>query len=264
MCVTIANSLMAETIIMLHRVVIDGVHYHILGYQCTVQNLSTGPNAMILHIPSRTEMSHKNLLETSHAPSILKNISQAIPKILTRGMSDNGPKDLGRVTIFEHGIYAVVSTQDPYLAYDALQLVPVNKRPNISRSFLEYYAKARPGWTLQICCFDNSEAGTAAPLLWKFEPIDPDTYTFPMLDAHDGGVPRNGVDVHRDHVLAIGCNDYQFGERVSYSEHLGDLALVLPQYVYGKRKNGRSPNGDYTVSQASINSRRFDLQLLPA
>lgn len=72
MCVSIAPAEFSGTILYLGEKTIFNKYYNILGYQNTAINLSDSPNAMILHFPTRVEMSENNIVSTKGCKNILK------------------------------------------------------------------------------------------------------------------------------------------------------------------------------------------------
>ncbi len=94
--------------------------------------------------------------------------------------------------------------QDALAIPDALNQVPKEKRPKLNRALFEVYAEWYPTWTLALCCFNNTEAKRALPLLWWYEPMFPEELFLPALDSHTGDVPKLDGTVRVDHIVAFG------------------------------------------------------------
>ncbi len=223
----------SETILYAAEVVnLQGKTVHVLGYQNRAQNNVAGfnlmpkgiwkklknvftptrqttGNAMILPFPAvpRT-MSKANVLDTEKCPHILKDIADAVqppPPILQSLSIGRSLSQPAAVEIFEAaGIYTVVLAQDARAIPDALDQVPKDKRPKLNPELFEAYAKWYPDWTIALCCFNNNEAQEALPMLWWYEPMNPEILFLPALDCHTGSVPSLHSSVQVDHTLAAG------------------------------------------------------------
>ena len=166
-------------------------------------------NAMILHFPCvlRT-MTKANVLDTKNCPDILKDMADAlVPPVVAQSYISGEfmmPRSAA-VEVFEAaGIYTVVLAQDARDIPQALNQVPKEKRPKLNPELFEAYAKWYPNWTFALCCFNNEEAKDALPMLWWYEPSNPDKLFIPALDCHTGNVPTLNTSVLVDHSLAAG------------------------------------------------------------
>ncbi len=169
---------------------------------------STG-NAMILPFPcAAATMSKDNVLDTKNCPDILKDIAKAVkpPPRQMVGFAAQSYRPLAAaVQIFEAaGIYTVVLAQDARDIPAALNQVPKEKRPKLNPELFKAYAKWYPGWTVALCCFNNEELKEALPLLWWYEPMNPEKLFLPALDCHTGNVPKLDSQVIVDHTVAVG------------------------------------------------------------
>ncbi|MBI5044379.1 MAG: hypothetical protein HZC02_00425 [Candidatus Levybacteria bacterium] len=230
----------------------DG-HIHVLGYQNTAVNFSSGPNAMLLHLPG-VGMSQRNFIDTSSCRNILKDQVDAVtPRTRGGGYGSLGVKS-AVVHVFEHDIYTVVLTEDPTLIPSALLSVPAHKRPSISRDLVNFYTTRFPGWSIALCCFDNREAKQAAPLLMWYTPLESEPgLRLPALDCHTGEVPDVDALVDVDHWVIVSGPDLRMGAPVHYSDRISpDQRLYLPTEVIGRSFRGRIPNGDFVISRIAL------------
>jgi hypothetical protein len=257
MCVSVAKARLTGTTVFLgetdHR---DLGLVNVLGYQNTVVNLASGPNAMILHFPTSELMTQENILDTSECRNILKDMVEAIQPSQSRAKSLSfDAVRLTRPVVFNHDIYSVVLANDPRDVLSVLDQVPSNKRPPLNSELFDFYAdrfrSSRP-WPVAVCCFDNKEAKKAAPLLWYYQPFYKDLFFVPALDAHDGGLPTEEA-VEVDHHVIFGSPRLQYGSPVSYRDQVPSrVREFLPDRVIGKHFSGRQPNGDFVGSKQKI------------
>ncbi|MFD0856705.1 hypothetical protein ACFQ07_31020 [Actinomadura adrarensis] len=244
-----------------------------LGYQNTAQNLATGPNAMLLHLPARG-MTQANFIDTSECPRILRDMVDALQPV-SRGVAGAqafaaAPSGPPPVQIFDHDIYTVVLATDPTLIPDALEQVPPQKRIAVNRPLFDFYAAMYPGYAVALCCFDNSEAKQANPLLMWYTPQDENRFALPAVDCHTGGVPDLRADVLTDHWVVFGTDEAapDWGVPVHYtkgrSRALGAFLpkrlsrtqspaeAFLPERVIGMRFTGWQPNGDFVIPYENV------------
>jgi hypothetical protein len=188
----------------------------VLGYQNTVVNLVTGPNAMLLHLPSPGVKSSQFIGVGRHGDVLSRMVDAVRPVAAAADMQwmDAG----GTVEVFEHDIYTVVLAGDPTQATAALARVPAHKRPVVNPELFEFYRDVFPCHSVALCCFDNAEAKRAKPLLIWYEPIDQNRIVLPALDCHTGAIPDCDALVRRDHWLLCGSdeNEQEWGEPVDY------------------------------------------------
>ncbi len=188
---------------------------HHLFYANSVQNLSDGPNAMILPIPGVIQKIH----DTTDFGNFMEDIARHFAPVY-RGTKLGTGISKG-VSIVEVGAYTVLSCDsiDPEAIAKALQLVPENKRPTISADLLNWYrdfygSKAN----LAICCFDSKQLTKAQPIWIEYKPKDFEMGFMPGADSHDGTPPRMGVLVDRDHQLFFGMVIDDFSKNVHFSQ----------------------------------------------
>ena len=257
-----------------------GKNVHVLGYQNTAQNnvssfaalpnsfwkkfkstfsssAKAKGNAMILPFPAVPHtMSKENVLDTGNCPKVLKDIAEAVKPLPPKGLLFPQSRSFGAqslVQIFEAaGIYTVVLAQDARAIPDALDQVPAEKRPQLNPELFDAYAKWYPDWTIALCCFNNEELKEALPMIWWYEPLNPEQLFLPALDCHTGNLPNLQASVLVDHTVAVGSslveNDYQGSyQRVFYSNSniSNDLKPYFLSQVIGTEIKEKMPNGDF-------------------
>lgn len=290
MCVTTAKARLGDTIVYAGLAKRDGKTVHVLGYQNTVENLArtrapagrplrgwgdlgredepgVGANAMILPIPAVAgSLSEANMVDTSDSPAILQDMARTVAKQFQRP-SAGGRGLLGgtskSVMLFDKGMYTVVlaeSASSQEIA-EALESVPQEKRPEISRVLLQAFAEWYPGWPLAICCFNGTKVERPDPLLWWYQPRHPEVVFFPALDSHTGGVPDLDANVARDHILVLGVSA-DFDRPASFvvpewkSDGLPMTAIrgLMPSWIWGSvLYRSRTKNGDFIIPVDALN-----------
>lgn len=249
----------------------SGYLVHVVGYENKAQNLASGPNAMILPLPALPgSMGKANVLDTSAAPRILKDMAEAVtPKYrggeLSLGFTLRSTGMVPRVEVFQHGIYTIVLAEDAAAIPDALDQVEPNKRPPLNRAIFEAYSKWYPAWSIALCCFNNEDARHATPMLWWYEPSDSSELFLPALDAHTGDVPDLNERVRIDHTIAVGS--YRMvrqgsSVKVNYRDSLPvSLESFLSDRVVGRPLTdlSRMKNGDFFVDVAGLRQGEFKL-----
>lgn len=237
-------------------------------------------NAMILPIPATGEMSAFNVLRTKDSPRILEDIRQALPRTQARGVllnSGGSGTFKGGVQVFDTGIYTVVLIP-PGAAVEHVTATLENnvspaKRPSISSEMISTYLdKWYLGWWIAICCFNNTQAIKADPLVWVYEPMFPNVLFVPGLDGHDGGLPSFDHGVVTDHTIAVGSKglkipsqpSYPFGPfPVQYQDELSNnLKEVLPLEVLGRDYDETMKNGDWVFLVSDVRAGVFSPERL--
>jgi hypothetical protein len=230
-----------------------GKDLHVLGYENTVQNgvggAGDGGNAMLLPIPARPgTMTQRNCVSTKWCPRILQDYSLALfPPVVVYPRSTLGGRGVvpeARVEVFDSGIYTVVLAQDATAIPAALDRVPPAKRPTLNPDLFRAYDRWYAGWTFALCCFNNRHAARATPMLWWYEPIDPDSLFAPALDCHTGALPDLTADVDVDHTLVVGSYQMRGGRDVRFRDWFGRAANpYLVRRVIGDHVNSRTGAG---------------------
>ncbi|MFF0886809.1 hypothetical protein [Streptomyces sp. NPDC003456] len=230
---------------------------HVLGYQNTAVNLADGPNAMLLHLPTR-QLSPRHFLPAGRTAGILHRMVDAVdtPAAPDDGIAwmDAGPRP---VQVFDHDVYTVLLASDPTAVPAALRHVPPHKRPDLDPSLLRFYAEHFPDHTIAVCCFDNADARQAKPLLLWYAPLHPDRLTVPSLDGHTGGAPDPDADVPVDHWVLFSTDRAPsgWGATVTYPRDLRHrLRSFLPATVVGRRygPGQELPNGDFSIGHDDL------------
>lgn len=269
MCMTLEPSRMSSTILYAAETVFNDTLVHVMGYQNQAENLSKGPNAMLLPIPSSAPMGPGNAIDMRACKNVLKDYAVIVEanRPRTRGMSKGfGDVDsLGDVQVFDSGSYTVVLAKDASGIDSALGQVPANKRPASRPDIFAAYGKLYPGWHIALCCYDG--AVEAEPMVWQYEPLDTSHLFAPGLDGHDGKIPNiNASQVQRDHTVIVSMVNApvtKFAMRVTdplehrYYGISGDTIPETHRYLFGKnfygtKHTGSTLNGDFVFPIASM------------
>jgi len=246
----------------------NGRLVHLLGYQNTAVNMAAGgqANALFLPIPAKPgTMSRINILDTTSCPALFGDLETALPYPEDRNTSP-GQQLLGITSpppqVFEHDIYTIVLSSDPRQIPAALLKVCPERRPLLNPAICRSYAKWYKGWTFALCCFNTREQTKAKPMLWWYEPLNPDRLFFPALDAHTGNPPDLKKMVDVDHHLFFGSYKMNKGNPVKYSDASmsSELKQLLPKRIYGSRIWTQMINGDFYVDTADLHSGKYLLK----
>ena len=230
---------------------------HVMGYQNTAVNLAGGPNAMLLHLPTR-HLTPRNFLSAGRTGDVLRRMVAAVEPLTAEvedmvWMSAEPPP----VQVFDHDVYTVLLAADPTMIPAALHQVPPHRRPNLAPDLLHFCAEHFPDHTIAVCCFDNADAQHAKPLLLWYSPIDPDQLTVPALDSHTGAAPDLDATVPVDHWVLLSTDQApsDWGEPVDYPKNMRhSLRSFLPTNVVGRHYGQGQvlPNGDFTISHRDL------------
>ncbi len=264
MCVTLGPAELSNTIIYAGEAVRDNKRVHVLAYQNKATSQASRGNAMILPLPAKGNLGPANTIDTSKADYFLEDMADAIVQVRLQGMSfdslSKGAPD--SVQVFAVGSYTVVLAKDPREIPEAMRAVPMNQQPRtLPVDIFEAYHTLYPGWPVAVCCWDGTLE--AEPLLWWYEPTNPNTLFAPGLDAHDGKPPKTLAIVDIDHTVIFGStidslSPTQGGE-VLYRDTLADeiknlLPLRVAGKIYGKT---RMRNGDFTLPLSRLSAARY-------
>ncbi|MFI5683746.1 hypothetical protein [Streptomyces sp. NPDC051636] len=228
-----------------------------MGYQNTAVNLADGPNAMLLHLPTR-QVAPQQFVSTGRSDDILRRMVDAVE---ATDAEDDGIAWMGAgpepVQVFEHDVYTVLLASDPTLIPATLHRVPPHRRPRLNPELLRFYAEHFPDHTIAVCCFDNADAQRAKPLLVWYSPHDPDQLTLPALDSHTGGAPDLDADVPVDHWVLFSTDQAPdgWGAPVAYPARMRhSLRAFLPGTVVGRYYgDGQAlANGDFCISHSDL------------
>lgn len=230
----------------------------VFGYQNTAVNLGTGPNAMLLHLPAR-KVTSAQFIDVGRCDKVLEDMAVAV-RTRGRGRSLSDEAEWmagGRVEVFEHDVYTVVLAERATDIPRALERVPERKRPALNRELFAFYADCFPRHPVALCCFDNTEAMQAKPLMLWYRPLEEERLTLPAVDCHTGAVPDLDSSVLTDHTVVFATDRALegWGEPVSYSQTdrmRHDLRAFLPGHVLGRRFHEFLPNGDFAIAHDDL------------
>ncbi|MEO3752577.1 hypothetical protein [Streptomyces sp. B6B3] len=231
---------------------------HVLGYQNTAVNLAGGPNAMLVHLPTR-RLTPEQFLAVGKAGDVLERMVAAVEAV-PGGAGDlvwMGGAEPQPVQVFDHDVYTVLLAADPTAIPAALRRVPPHRRPDLDPDLLRFYADHFPDHTIAVCCFDNADAQRAKPLLLWYPPLDPDRLTLPALDCHTGAAPDLDASVPVDHWVLLSTDQAAagWGEPVDYPKRTRHgLRGFLPATVLGRRYGPGTDllNGDFSISHRDL------------
>lgn len=243
MCCSLRPAKLTNTVLYAAEALHEGRRVHVMGYQNRAENLSKGPNAMLLPIPARAPMGPDNMLDTTGAKNIMRDYAQAVRPPRSRY---GGPAPASEsVQVFDKGSFTVALADKASDLAGAVGRIPANKRPEVNAEVFAVYDQLYPGWKMALCAWDGTLE--AEPLLWWYEPQDPTTLFMPALDAHDGGPPRIGANVEVDHSVVVGSVTNPTGKQVLFRDALPThLTPFLATKVSGVEFHERSMrNGDF-------------------
>jgi hypothetical protein len=228
---------------------------HVLGYQNTAVNLASGPNAMLLHLPTRA-LTPRQFLPVGRAGDVLQRMVDAVTPAAAAASMGMDPEP-GSVVVFDHDVYTVVLAGDPTAIPEALDQVRPNRRPSLDPDLLRFYADHFPGHTIALCCFDNADAQQAKPLLLWYPPHDPDLLTVPALDCHTGKAPDLDATVPVDHWVLFATDEapQDWGNPVEYPADMRhSLRDFLPDTVLGSYYGDDEElvNGDFAIGHRDL------------
>lgn len=218
---------------------------HHLFYANNVQNLSNGPNAMILPIPGVIQKIH----DTTPFNNFMEDISRRFAPPIFRS-SKLGASVAKGITIEEVGAYTVLRCPliNAKAILQALQLVPKNKRPALSSELISWYRDFYGKQTnLAICCFDSKQMIKAQPIWIEYQPNDFAIGFYPGADSHDGTPPKIGSTVDRDQQLFFGAvlNDQPGNVHFSQSVPFPIKNAHWTKFNHVFDSDGTGENGDW-------------------
>jgi hypothetical protein len=259
MCLSAAPAHFSNTILYAGLVRQGKKPIHVIGYQNTAENHHSGPNCMILPLQSKGAMGPGNILDTSGARNLLKDMRSAITprsKGLAFGATRGIASDSMKVQVFDHDVYTICLGRVGANFKTALKTVGEDRRPTIPAEILKFFETYYRNYHLAVCCFNNREAQSASPMLWQYEPVNPDVIVAPAIDGHDGFAPRPGTPVDLDHVL-IASGPNVRGATVDYTDKIPSaLRPYLPESVVGQMYDGESAaNGDFLIDVTRMGSK---------
>lgn len=257
----------------------DGKLVHILAYENVASNATEGGNAMILPIPAKSQtLSDKNLLNGEDFRGVVKSlykssrgpIEQFIDKIRDQlenlsSYADSATKG-ATVQVFEKGSYTVVLSDTATAIPGALSRVPEEKRPKINKEIFEAYDKWYPGWSFAMCCF-KTDLKSPEPLIWWYEPRNPDRLFFPAVDAHTGKAPVLDSVVKVDHKLVVSSDKmssmladtlispvHKVKLERPRSEYTEIAQQFIPNFVMGNEFEFDMVQGDFLFQSSDVRS----------
>lgn len=246
MCMSVRPSEMSNTKIYVGEAVYNEKYVHVLAYQNKAK--TNEPNAMVLPLFTKEKVTENNVVDTSSFKDMLDLIFKPFTnEKLSRGLSFSASKAL----VFTSGSYTIILADNINEAVGALEQVPKNKRPIITKEFTESFGNVYSDYPVAICCWDGSI--TPEPLLWWYEPIEKDALMVPTMDSHDGHRLKVNVQVKMDHSIAVGSaiepllDGHQLN--IDINSRYNKLMPISAKYV---KINGSYVNGDCMASLVSL------------
>jgi hypothetical protein len=231
MCITSSAAELTNTIVGAWEIQHPKHGYrHVLAYQNAPINLAAGANCMLLHVPTAKPLIPNQLVDTSKSPTLLYDLLDELkPKEYTRSLSARAAVN----HVVEMGVYHVALLNDlsSTAASATLNQIPEAKRPIIPAPFFEFYAEKFPNYRLILACFNNADAKSASAILVHYKPLFPEKLFFPLLEAHDGALPRIGEEITGHQTLIFGGHTLTMLEPVHKAQYPEKLQPFLPQYA---------------------------------
>lgn len=258
MCVSLHPAHFSATVVCLS----EGIHPRtgrpvlVLIYANTAQNLSSGANALLLHIPASL-MDPDQVIDTSPFPSIAQDLVEAVtPRFEMRSLGEGGIRR-GSAAVFDRGMYTCVLAKNARDIPDALARVPDHKRPPAAPEIYEAYDRLFPDYMHLLCCFSGRGALRPDPIMCYYEPIRTDRIMLPALDSHTGHAPDLKATVDVDHWGIVGAQERRNQNMmpVGYRESRAipaDVLGLLPRYAMGRQFRDRMPNGDFIGDRRKV------------
>ena len=231
MCITLEPATLASTILVAHQVEHDGKTVNVVGYQNHATSVGTGPNAMILPIPSAVDMTPANCIDMTGAEALFRRYENLVRPVARNASRSPAPAAIAGPQVFDSGSYTVVLTKrfDLERLREVLAGLPADKRLDLRPSQMSIFDSFRslyPRWHLAICIWNGTIE--AEPILWWYEPMRAyvDKHFLPGLDAHDGNPPDPSLkSVAIDHTLVAGI------EPKGGHENAGRLVDQMPEHL---------------------------------
>jgi hypothetical protein len=241
MCCTADLSTLSDTIIYAGHQTREDQRVQVLAYQNKAK--STGPNAMILPIPTDVSMGPDNLVDTREGGAFLGILAEALAPQYRRLSDDSlvGAASMNfGAQVVEVGSYTIVLAERLSQVREALERVPENKRPEFSSEFLVGYGKLYPDHRFVICCWEGELK--AEPVMLWFVPRDERLF-IPTMDAHDGGAPKPGW-VSTDHAIIVGVEQHGTAIKNIRLDTTDTIMALLAPQAQRHDVAWHSPNGD--------------------
>lgn len=250
MCVTSQKANLENTITGM--LVNHNTKTHTLLYQNKATNLSGGPNCMILPIMGTVKPA--GLTDTTPFNKFIDTIvDQTKPQVKSFSASRGGGSK--GIKVVEVGAYTVIIAKGASTTkiQEALKALPAEKRPTISNDLITWYKSFYGNPTLLLCCFSSNDTIKTQPIMVEYTPLKFDTFMIPGADSHDGGIPKMGEPVDRDHVIMfgmIGKNEGQSGSgyhKVQFEQPVPDAIRNAGWQSWPQESMGKNSDWAFLV-----------------
>jgi len=259
MCICLDPAILSSTILLAHQVEHEGRRVNVVGYQNHAKSKGSGPNAMVLPIPSAAPMSEANCVDMTGVGDAFKEYEDLIrPRsrgAMMKTLRAAAAGEFDSLDVFESGSYTVLLTRQLNLTglREAMAALPEAKRIELDARrarIFSSYRKLYPEWHIAICIWTD-QITKAEPILWWYEPMPEyvDRHFLPGLDAHDGNPPDPGLkSVRVDHTLVVGTSGGNVDARGVVEKAPEHLRKWLPTNATGGLFQDRQMrNGDWAI-----------------
>jgi hypothetical protein len=243
-----------------------------LGRYDEVKTLPLSPeHANCLVIPLRGSWESIRLLNTASAPSLLRDIHDAIKKPVEATSSTAIAAGYGGgghgIYFIRFDIYDIIVAQNAQDLPGALSQIAEGKRPKINNAVFD----ALQDWyqcPIAVCCFNTLQTGESGPLAFTFQPLDPSNLLVYTFDAHDGKPPNFDRTVHLDHTIFVGSylTNKEKCATINYSDKnvAADLRPYVLDNAMGMSVSDYMQNGDFVFDTEAVRSGQFEgLRMAP-
>ncbi|GEM_PF-3072788 len=262
-------SVFLEKININHTILYGGEHFaptvgkmvHVGGIQFQMDaGCQEGPNAFLIPFPAKPlRMWDENIITLRSCPHVLLDMEQALQDI--QDSPPTQPVVHMKANVFDAGMYTIVFLHSKNVLPELLPFIPEARRPKRDHHLLiDQFIKGYPGWTFALYCFDTRDSVRAEPIMWWYEPTNPELLFVPGLHAGDGTLPSLTQPVRTHHTITL-CSDLRNqkqGKEIHYRDQIPEeLLWMLPPDVIGGKNNGEyAQNGDFLYNIQDIRAGR--------
>lgn len=228
MCITSKRADLSKTKILSYK--LDNGK-HLLSYKNIVKNRAGVPNCMLLAIPGK--VTKEDFIDTTSFGDFFKDFETSMPR--ERSLSKSfATLDFSEPVHLTLGLYEILIAENAKDIPGAIEKISQEKRPEIDQELINWFSNYYAGWNIVLCCFnENIES---QPIMFTYEPKDPDFLYFPAVDSH-GETPDLEEFVEVDHSLYYNGSHFD----VVYSKEVPNYmpkSLSMTHYTDVKMRNG--------------------------
>lgn len=244
MCITSGPAFLENTIIYAGESTDkNGKIIHVLSYKNKAKSLTDKVNSMILPIPSSEDLSKQNIVDMSSCKDLLSKY-YGLFEVKTRGFLKGGKEYNLNFEIVKSGSYTIILAKNAQSIRQAIDILPINERPEIHPDLIQSFQSLYKDWTLAVCCWSGSI--DPEPITIWYYPKDENRLFIPTMDSHTGGPPDLNSSVRLNHSFIIG-GSVLTDKPVDISLNR-DCENLFSKYVLGVVNiTAKLPNGDFYV-----------------